>query len=1291
LANALHKQFGVMTGMRFVKKTILVFPLLWVVFVAKTWAACGDPVGQSHPTNEAMHIEHEAILAYFDCSEVTHRSVQSGLWSDPATWEGGRVPSSPDDFVLISSHTDVTLDVDGANTERTRVDGTMRWATNKSITFKVNTFFVDPSGHLLIGSAQSPIPASLVDRVVITDRGLINTVKDPYALSHGFISHGEVRIFGTRKTAFRKIWKEIKKGDTSFDVDEAPVGWQAGDTLRFPGALSNPTAQSLVQSEALVIGSINNKTVTLQTPFAFAHVLLDARFPIPVGNQTRNIRFESEYTGEDPANLGRRGHVMFMHSPNITLQGVGFYNLGRTVYDDDDTQGLHITDPQVDENGVLVPGTDANVRGRYSLHFHRTGTDPNGVIPQILDCAVVGHTTGWGMVIHASCVHVDGAAVFDLDAGIVTEIGNEITTIENSVAGDTTGNGFLMHSGGALIKNCVGFQNHRDSLFVTRYISGEPAPLFPVAYMPPEDRTLFPGKDAVDFGEVPIHVDGFYSYVAGEGIGFLFWHGGHHNILNNVTLVYHARALSTTYSSGYTLQNSLLVPNRPPYGISNNLAVNYTDWQNDVQYLDSRIEGYNRGVQAPNWGTMLVRNCTFQNLFSIVVWPIAVGAAADQHREIRLENCTYLDLDGTEKAYEPLKARVAYEAENGNSSNGFIKGLGQLNIADQFMDSTFTEKLRDGTEIQIYPRYAAGDWRYPSTSLLFAGQTVQEVFDQHGLAPAGYVAPPDSVADPRYSNCLVSPPQKQRNFVTLNSAEYPPANKSYKFIPADHSTMPLTTFPRTLTLTPGFNILEFNDLSGAKRSSILYAMPTGRMSTLLSPKDGDVIASDSVTLLYQTLNNNDPAWPPAYRLDGGSTVRVGNSGQYTITDLKPGVHTLSFFVIGADLSGPGEVNPLTISFTIAPPTGNPAPTLTSIVPAQASREGGDLVTLTGTGFLPGARVTLAGKAATNITVVSPTSITATVPPNFDAAPALVSDARVVNFDGKEAKLTGGFTYLALPAPTIASVTPNEGSVYGGNTVTIKGAHLGHTSAITFWRTPSVAFKIVDDQTVTCVVPNHLVGTYDLTVRTTALNATLTNGYTFTAPPTMTISRLDPGSGPTSGGNKVLIRGANFTPLSNIYFGSNRASSIVYLNPTLLSLIAPPNGVGPVDVKTLNMDTEVSTVNSGYTYYPDGNSSGPGFGGDVDDDASTIAMPGKGQPARIDFTLAQSGHVRVKILTRFGNPVAMVADDDYPAGKQEVLWNGTDGSRADLLSSGLYIATIEISGQKNLRKKILLVK
>ena len=84
----------------------------------------------------------------------------------------------------------------------------------------------------------------------------------------------------------------------------------------------------------------------------------------------------------------------------------------------------------------------------------------------------------------------------------------------------------------------------------------------------------------------------------------------------------------------------------------------------------------------------------------------------------------------------------------------------------------------------------------------------------------------------------------------------------------------------------------------------------------------------------------------------------------------------------------------------------PAPTVSSITPNTGTANGGTGVTIAGSGFLVGATVAIGGTAATNVVVVSSTSITATTPAHAAGAVSVV----VTNTDAQTGMLTNGYTY-----------------------------------------------------------------------------------------------------------------------------------------------------------------------------------------------------------------------------------------------------------------------------------------
>ncbi len=85
-------------------------------------------------------------------------------------------------------------------------------------------------------------------------------------------------------------------------------------------------------------------------------------------------------------------------------------------------------------------------------------------------------------------------------------------------------------------------------------------------------------------------------------------------------------------------------------------------------------------------------------------------------------------------------------------------------------------------------------------------------------------------------------------------------------------------------------------------------------------------------------------------------------------------------------------------------------------------------------------------------------------------------------------------------PTISGVVPNSGTINGGTTVTISGSNFnnGAATGVTFGISPAT-FTVIDDATISAVVPAHTVGNVTISVTNGAGigTSTLANGYTYT--------------------------------------------------------------------------------------------------------------------------------------------------------------------------------------------------
>jgi hypothetical protein len=203
----------------------------------------------------------------------------------------------------------------------------------------------------------------------------------------------------------------------------------------------------------------------------------------------------------------------------------------------------------------------------------------------------------------------------------------------------------------------------------------------------------------------------------------------------------------------------------------------------------------------------------------------------------------------------------------------------------------------------------------------------------------------------------------------------------------------LTTFVGASSTAP--NMLEFFDTSTSP-------VP---MTNAVNPNSGIIDGGSQVTISGSGFTAN-----PTVMIGGSPATNVSFVNSATITALTPAHAAGPVNVVVTNTNGQSGI--LTNGYTYLPPP-NPAPTVTSISPNSGVTSGGTSVTVTGTGFLAGASVSIGGAAATNVNVASSTTITATTGAHVAGA----VDVVVTNTDGLSGVLTRGYTYT-VPTETV---------------------------------------------------------------------------------------------------------------------------------------------------------------------------------------------------------------------------------------------------------------------------------
>jgi len=281
----------------------------------------------------------------------------------------------------------------------------------------------------------------------------------------------------------------------------------------------------------------------------------------------------------------------------------------------------------------------------------------------------------------------------------------------------------------------------------------------------------------------------------------------------------------------------------------------------------------------------------------------------------------------------------------------------------------------------------------------------------------------------------------------------------------------------------------------------------------------------------------------------------------------------------ADPNVPGEEAVLEDSFVFYNPVS-----VESVEPQQGPAEGGTPVSISGSGFAEGSKVLFGLKAAVNVEVIDDSTILAVSPIGFAGA----TDVHVSNTDGVGSKEKAYFYY---EEPEIDLVSPPNGSILGGNPVTLTGkgflagalVRIGGELAETL-ESPSSDMVIVE-------APPGVEGPVDVEVETGYGLAIMEGGYTYYDPTddnTETILLgVSPNSGPSSGGDDVFLTAYGLTGLADtdVVF-NDESAEVISVNPLTktVHVKSPATDVLGWASITLSNSNGTSSLDEGYRYH-----------------------------------------------------------------------------------------------------------
>jgi hypothetical protein len=344
------------------------------------------------------------------------RSAGSGRWSEIATWEGGKVPSTGSRVQVKAGHV-VTYDVESDVPIRSiHVGGTLRFDPERDTRLDVGLIKIqagtdasetgfDCENHLTAPDTKHP-PATLEigtpDQPIARDhRAVIRLTMvpglDPEECPAIVCCGGRWDVHGS---PLARTWVKLATpaavGTTTLAVNEPVADWRVGDRVIITATWRQSTrneakiasVRTQPQTEERIIKAINKGglEVVLDAPLAFRHSAFQNRRG-EVANLSRNAIIESA------APRGVRGHTMYHR-----------YSTGSNAY----AEFRHLG-----KEGKL---------GKYSLHFHRAGDTMRGT-------------------------SVIGASIWDSANRWITIHGTNTLVVRDCVGYQSTGHGFVLEDG----------------------------------------------------------------------------------------------------------------------------------------------------------------------------------------------------------------------------------------------------------------------------------------------------------------------------------------------------------------------------------------------------------------------------------------------------------------------------------------------------------------------------------------------------------------------------------------------------------------------------------------------------------------------------------------------------------------------------------------------------------------------------------------------------------------------------------------------------------------------------
>ncbi|XP_019623376.1 PREDICTED: fibrocystin-L-like [Branchiostoma belcheri] len=254
-------------------------------------------------------------------------------------------------------------------------------------------------------------------------------------------------------------------------------------------------------------------------------------------------------------------------------------------------------------------------------------------------------------------------------------------------------------------------------------------------------------------------------------------------------------------------------------------------------------------------------------------------------------------------------------------------------------------------------------------------------------------------------------------------------------------------------------------------------------------------------------------------------------------------------------------------------------TIDDVTPSEGSVNGGNTVTITGNGFVPGNTAVLIGGESCDIRNITRLQIDCVAPHGVEGEALLRVTSDSVQYPQQR------YNYSVDNTAEVSGVSPSAGKT--GDTITITGSKFGSDSGDVTVTIDGVECSITtfSSSSIECTVGHHSAGTYEVIVFLSG-RGLATSSLEFEYQ--LSVTSISPAEGSFGGGQVLTIDGTGFDPELTVVTVCNKTCEpTAPPQPSQLTCKVPANedvssGTLACDV-TVSVGAESVQQNAAYTY------------------------------------------------------------------------------------------------------------